>query len=91
MRCKTSFQIRLDDVLNIGKVAALLTVTVNGRRLAVDQLLDELPEADKEFLLACFAEERGAECVLARKMGVSRDTVRWRKEKLVKMLKEKFL
>ena len=57
----------------------------------LNQLLDELPEDDKEFLLACFAEERGAECVLARKMGVSRDTVRWRKEKLVKMLKEKFL
>lgn len=57
----------------------------------LNQLLNELPEEDKEFLLACFAEERGAECVLARQMGVSRDTVRWRKEKLVKMLKEKFL
>ena len=54
-------------------------------------MLDELPADDKEFLLTCFAEERGSECELARRMGVSRDTVRWRKEKLVKMLKEKFL
>lgn len=57
----------------------------------LNQLLDELPENDKEFLLACFAEERGSECELARRMGVSRDAVRWRKEKLVKILKEKFL
>lgn len=57
----------------------------------LNQLLDELSKDDKEFLLACFAEERGSECELARRMGVSRDTVRWRKEKLVKMLKEKFL
>ncbi|MBO5158029.1 MAG: sigma-70 family RNA polymerase sigma factor [Lachnospiraceae bacterium] len=57
----------------------------------LNQLLDELSKDDKEFLLACFAEERGSECELARRMGVSRDAVRWRKEKLVKMLKEKFL
>lgn len=56
----------------------------------LNQLLNELLEEDREFLMACFAEERGSECALARRMGVSRDTVRWRKEKLVKMLKEKF-
>ena len=57
----------------------------------LSQLLDELSKDDRDFLLACFADERGSECELARRMGITRDAVRWRKEKLVKILKEKFL
>ena len=42
LRRDAGFQIRLDDILNVGKVTALLSVAVDGRRFTVQELLQEL-------------------------------------------------
>ena len=56
----------------------------------LSQALSELPETDREFLLAYYSEEYGSESSLARRLGIPRTTLIYRKEKLLKRLREIF-
>lgn len=63
------------------------------QNLAMDRLrqcLDELPAEDREFLFAIFEGEYGYETALAKKMGIPRTTLRYRKERLLEALRKKF-
>ena len=58
----------------------------------LDQLkkaMDELPEDDREFLYAVFADYFDAEKRIAKKLGLTRSQVQYRKRKLVADLRKR--
>ena len=52
--------------------------------------LDELTEDDRKFLLAMFEDVENANQRMAEKLGLTIGQVRYRKEKLLKMLRARF-
>ena len=44
MGCETCLEVGLDDILDIGEVAALLAITIDAALLTADEKLDELRE-----------------------------------------------
>ena len=56
----------------------------------LDKVLKELPEDDREFLLSLFSYGSGGVSKFARARGVPRETVRDRKHRLLKVVREKF-
>ncbi|PLT84527.1 hypothetical protein [Mediterraneibacter gnavus] len=52
--------------------------------------MDELSQEDKEFLLACFACERGAVAELTRKLEIPQTTVSSRKKALFEKVQKRF-
>lgn len=55
------------------------------------EYMNELPVEDREFLYACFEDARGAETRIAAKLGIPRQTVQYRKKKLVDQLRRRFM
>ena len=56
----------------------------------LQKLLQELSEEDREFLMDCFSYEDNYIKRLSKKYEMTGSAVRWKKEKLLKTLREKF-
>lgn len=56
---------------------------------ALRECLQELPNDDREFLYAVFSGERGALSKYAKEKGIPHNTLIYRREKLLKSLREK--
>lgn len=56
----------------------------------LQDLLAELPEDDRDFIIDCFAYETKYIKILGERYGLSPDAVRWKKKRLLKKLQEKF-
>jgi hypothetical protein len=52
--------------------------------------LEELTDDDREFLLAMFEDVENANQRMAEKLGLTIGQVRYRKDKLIKMLRARF-
>ncbi len=62
-------------------------------RMDLDRLrevMQELPEDDQEFLMVYFEEENFGDTRVAKRLGIPRQTVQYRKKKLLKVLRKKF-
>jgi len=55
------------------------------------EYMSELSYEDQEFLYACFEDSRGAETRIAKKLGIPRQTVQYKKKKLIDHLRKKFM
>ena len=53
------------------------------------KVMRELPEEDREFLLAVFEDYKDAEKRIGEKLGLTRGQVQYRKRKLIQILREK--
>lgn len=53
------------------------------------KVLGEMTDDDREFILASFKGEHGSEQRLMDRLGLSRDQIRYRREKLVAVIKER--
>lgn len=63
------------------------------RKLEIEKLmcyLKELPADDREFLYLCFEEAKENDTAIAKKLGLPRTTVQYRKKKLLTMLRNRF-
>ena len=56
----------------------------------LNKVLGELSDEDREFLLSLFSFDSGGVSKLARVLGIPRETVRDRKKRLLKTVREKF-
>ena len=56
----------------------------------LQEVLSQLSEEDREFLMDCFIYEADYVKRLSAKYGIKGRAVRWKKEKLIKALREKF-
>ena len=56
----------------------------------LQQVLSQLSEEDREFLMDCFIYEADYVKRLSAKYGITGRAVRWKKEKLLNALREKF-
>lgn len=53
--------------------------------------MEELTQEDREFLLECYAGERGTVMALSKKLGMPQTTVSARKKRLFEQVKKSFL
>ena len=56
----------------------------------LQEVLSQLSEEDREFLMDCFIYEADYVKRLSAKYGITGRAVRWKKEKLINALREKF-
>lgn len=56
----------------------------------LQEILSQLSEEDREFLMDCFIYEADYVKRLSAKFGITGRAVRWKKEKLLNALREKF-
>ena len=54
----------------------------------ISKILDSLPKEDRDFLLALYGDESLSERELAKKLNVSRRSVRYRRDKLLDLMRD---